>query len=125
LAWRVATAAGSARRDITILDRRLRNHAAAARRRLASVSIAIDRAIRRHRRSLAERQLEVGALSAAVRDAVSVLAVAHHADASGDDATLAPADAWCRLALARAAGRMPSADDLAAVASVGRAASGR
>jgi hypothetical protein len=61
----------------------------------------------------------VGALSAAVRDAVSTLAVAHHADASGDDAVLAPADAWCRLALARAAGRTPSADDLTAVAAVG------
>jgi hypothetical protein len=41
------------------------------------------------------------------------------AQLSGDDATLAPADAWCRLALARAAGRMPSADDLTAVAAVG------
>lgn len=125
LAWRVATAAGSARRDITILDHRLRDHAAGARRRLASLSIAIDRAIRRHRRSLAEQQLEVGVLSAAVRDSVSVLAVAHHADASGEDAMLAPADAWCRLALARAAGRTPSVDDLAALAAVGRTAAGR
>ena len=125
LAWRVATAAGSARRDITILDRRLRNHAARARRQLARLAVSIDRAIRRHGRSLAERQLEVGALSAAVRDAASVLAVAHHADASGDDATLAPADAWCRLTLARSRGRNASVDDLAAVASVGRVASGR
>jgi len=120
LAWRVAAAAvaGAGRHD-TLLDRRLRRHAAAARRRLASLSVAIDRAIRRHGRTLAERQLEVGGLSAAVRDAVSVLAVVHHADASGDDAALAPADAWCRLALARAAGRTPSVDDLAAVAAVG------
>ena len=125
LAWRAATAAGSARCDITILDCRLRNHAARARRQLSRLAVAIDRAIRRHGRSLAERQLEVGALSAAVRDAVSTLAVAHHADASGDDAMLAPADAWCRLALARSRGRSASVDDLAAVASVGRAASGR
>jgi hypothetical protein len=115
----VATAAGSARRDITILDRRLRDHAARARRQLSRLAVAIDRAIRRHGRSLAERQLEVGALSAAVRDAVSVLAVAHHADASGDETMLVAADAWCRLALARAAGRTPSASDLTAVASVG------
>jgi alkylation response protein AidB-like acyl-CoA dehydrogenase len=119
LAWRVSTAAGGTRRDATILDRRLRDHAMRARRRLSRLAVAIDRAIRRHGRSLAQRQLEVGALSAAVRDAVSTLAVAHHADASGDDAVLAPADAWCRLALARAAGRMPSADDLTAVAAVG------
>jgi alkylation response protein AidB-like acyl-CoA dehydrogenase len=119
LAWRVSTAAGGTRRDATILDRRLRDHARRARRRLSRLAVAIDRAIRRHGRSLAQRQLEVGALSAAVRDAVSTLAVAHHADASGDDAVLAPADAWCRLALARAAGRMPSADDLTAVAAVG------
>jgi hypothetical protein len=107
-----------------ILDRRLRDHAARARRRLSRLAVGIDRTIRRNGRSLAERQLEVGVLSAAVRDAVSVLAVAHHADASGDDATLAPADAWCRLALARAAGRTPSADDLAAAA-VGGTVSGR
>jgi alkylation response protein AidB-like acyl-CoA dehydrogenase len=119
LAWRVSTAAGGTRRDATILDRRLRDHARRARRRLSRLAVAIDRAIRRHGRSLAQRQLEVGALSAAVRDAVSTLAVAHHADASGDDAVLAPADAWCRLALARAAGRTPSADDLTAVAAVG------
>ena len=124
LAWRVATAAGAARRDHMILDRRLRDHAARARRRLSRLAVGIDRTIRRNGRSLAERQLEVGVLSAAVRDAVSVLAVAHHADASGDDATLVPADAWCRLALARAAGRMPSADDLAAAA-VGGTVSGR
>lgn len=125
LAWRVATTAGVTRRDATILDRRLRDHAMRARRRLSRLAVAIDRAIRRHGRSLAQRQLEVGALSAAVRDAVSTLAVAHHADASGDDAMLAPADAWCRLALARAAGRMPSADDLTAVASVGEGVSAR
>ena len=125
LAWRVAAAAAGSGRDARMLDRGLRGHAVAARRRLASLSVAIDRAIRRHGRSLAERQLEVGALSAAVRDAVSVLAVAHHADASGDEATLAPADAWCRLALARAAGRTPSAADLTAVAVVGKAGSER
>ncbi|MBU6309025.1 MAG: AMP-binding protein [Planctomycetes bacterium] len=125
LAWRVATAAGAARRDHAMLDRRLRDHAMRARRRLSRLAVSIDRAIRRHGRSLVERQLEVGALSAAVRDAVSVLAVAHHADASGDDATLAPADAWCRLALARAAGPALAADDFSAVAAVGRTVSGR
>jgi hypothetical protein len=45
-----------------------------------------------------------------------VLAVAHHADASGDEAVLGPADAWCRMALARAAGRLPGPDALAAAA---------
>lgn len=119
LAWRAATMARSNGRDAAILDRRLRDHAARARRRLADLAVAIDRGIRRHGRKLAERQLEVGALSAAVRDAVSVLAVAHHADALGDDRLHHPADAWCRLALTRAAGRALNADDLAAIARAG------
>jgi hypothetical protein len=54
-----------------------------------------------------------------------VLAVAHHADASGDDSAIMAADAWCRLALARAAGRRPSPGDLAAIAAVGAAATSR
>ena len=120
LAWRVAAAAGGVGRDAAILDRGLRGHATGARKRLARLAVAIDRAIRRHGRGLAERQLEVGALSAAVREALSVLAVAHHADASGDDTLLVPAEAWCRLALARASGRLPAAADLAAVAAAGR-----
>lgn len=120
LAWRVAAATSGFGQDAAILDRRLRGHAAAARHRLARLAVAIDRAIRRHGRALAERQLEVGALSGAVRDALSVLAVAHHADVSGDDALLVPAEAWCRLALARAGGRLPAAADLAAIAAAGR-----
>jgi hypothetical protein len=81
--------------------------------------LAIDRAIRRHGRSLAERHLEIGGLSARVRDFASVLAAAHHADASGDEHAVASADVWCRLALARAAGRQPGPADLAALAAVG------
>jgi long-subunit acyl-CoA synthetase (AMP-forming)/alkylation response protein AidB-like acyl-CoA dehydrogenase len=122
LAWRAATAARPAVHDRDILDRGLRDHATQARADLARLAVRIDRAIRRHGRDLAERQLEVGTLSAAIRDAVSVLAVAHHADAVADDAALAPADAWCRLALARAAGRAPAVADLEAVAAVGRLA---
>jgi len=121
LAWRAAMTARSSRRDAAILDRSLRDHARRARLRLARLAVAIDRAIRRHGRRLAERQLEVGGLSAAVRDAVSVLAVAHHADALGDDRLLPAADAWCRLALARADGRAPGWGDLAAVARAGAA----
>jgi len=124
LAWRTALASSGAGADRAILDRGLRDHARAARRRLARLAAAIDRAIRRHGRSLAERQLLVAGLSAAVRDATSVLAVAHHADASGADGRLPAADAWCRLALARAAGRAPTAEDSAVVARVGRAAVG-
>ncbi|MFM7207965.1 MAG: AMP-binding protein [Planctomycetaceae bacterium] len=123
LAWRTAAAAAELRQDGGILDRRLREHARHARRRLSRLALAIDRAIRRHGRALAERQLEVGALSAAVRDAVSVVAVAHHADAAGDDALLAPADVWCRLALARSTGRAATADDLAALGLLGRTVS--
>jgi hypothetical protein len=115
----VAAAAGGFGRDAALLDRGLRGHAIAARKRLVRLAVAIDRAIRRHGRALAERQLEVGVLSGAVRDALSVLAVAHHADASGDDALLVPAEAWCRLALARASGRLPAAAALAAVARAG------
>jgi glycyl-tRNA synthetase len=43
-------------------------------------------------------------------------------DASGDEAALAAADVWCRLALARAAGRRPGPGDLAALAALGAAA---
>jgi hypothetical protein len=86
------------------------------------VAVAIDRTIRRHGRGLAERQLEIGELSAQVRDLVSVLVVAYHADASGCDQTVAAADVWCRLALARAAGRRPTPADLEAVAALGRRA---
>jgi long-subunit acyl-CoA synthetase (AMP-forming)/alkylation response protein AidB-like acyl-CoA dehydrogenase len=123
LAWQAGAWARSGHRDDAgILDRGLRSQARAARRGLASAALAIDRAIRRHGRGLAERQLEIGGLSAVVQDLVSVLAVAHHADASGDDSAVAAADAWCRLALARTAGRRPSPADLTAVAAVGAAA---
>jgi len=118
LAWRTSTAARHGGADAAILDRRLRSHARQARRDLGRLALAIDRAIRRHGRGLADRQVEVGVLSAAVREAVGVLAVAHHADASGDEAVLAPADAWCRQGLARAAGRIPGSDALAAAAAV-------
>lgn len=125
IAWRAAAVAGGSGQDVAILDRVLRGHARHARRALARLALAIDGAMRRHGRSLAERQLEVAALSAAVRDATSVLAVAHHADAAGDDSILPPADAWCRLALARAAGRSPGVEDLVALARVGRGAAGK
>ena len=91
---------------------------------LARAALAIDGAIRRHGRGLADRQLEVGGLSARVRDLASVLAVAHHADASGDEAAVAAADVWGRLALARAGGRSPGPDDFAALAALGAAATG-
>ncbi|MGI9178585.1 MAG: AMP-binding protein [Pirellulales bacterium] len=119
LAWRVAAAAGGQRQDAAILDRCLREHAQAARRSLLMTARCIDRAIRQHGRNLAERQLEVGQLSADIREAVSVLAVAHHADAAGDDRLLSPADVWCRLALAGVGGRRPAGHDLAAVAAMG------
>jgi hypothetical protein len=120
LAWRAGAWSGSRHRDDgAILDGPLRAHARAARRGLAAAALAIDRAIRRHGRSLAERHLEIGGLSARVRDFASVLAAAHHADASGDEHAVASADVWCRLALARAAGRQPGPADLAALAAVG------
>jgi hypothetical protein len=123
-AWARATHRGEAAIREAILERGLRSHALAARRGLAKAAIAIDRAIRRHGRGLADRQLEIGVLSATVRDLASVLVVAHHGDASGDDAAVAAADVWCRLALARAAGRPPGPQDLAALATLGAAATG-
>ena len=121
LAWRVGRfAAASGRADSSILDARLRAHARQARRGLAACSLEIDRALRRHGRELAERQLEVGALSAAVRDFVSVLAVAHHTDTSGAEESLPAADCWCRLALARALGRRLSPADHAAFGALGK-----
>jgi acyl-CoA dehydrogenase len=123
LAWRAGAWARSAHGDdAAILDRGLRAHARVARRGLARAALAVDRAIRRHGRGPAERQLEIGQLSAVIRDLASVLAAAHHADASGDEEAVAAADVWCRLALARVAGRRPGHADLAALAAVGQAA---
>jgi hypothetical protein len=119
-AWRAAVwSRGSHRDDATMLDRRLRVHARWSRRRLAAAALEIDRAIRRHGRGLGERQLEIGSLAAVVRELASILAVAHHADASGDERAVAAADAWCRLAAARASGRRLAAGDLQAIAGVG------
>jgi long-subunit acyl-CoA synthetase (AMP-forming)/alkylation response protein AidB-like acyl-CoA dehydrogenase len=119
LAWR-AGAFARPDHDGLILDRMLRDHARRARRGLARVALAIDRTIRRHGRSLAEKQLEIGALSSQGRDLVSVIAVAHHADADSSDHTLAAADVWCRLALARASGRHLTPADHTAVAKLGK-----
>ena len=122
LGWRVARlAAAAATHDRGILDRRLRDHAAAARTVLSRTAVAIDRGVRRHGRALAERQLEVGALAAVVRDAAGVLAIAHHADARGDDAAVVTADVWCRIALSRATGRQLTPADHAAIGALGRA----
>jgi len=123
LAWRAGAWARSASGcDAMILDRGLRAHALTARRGLARAAAAVDGVIRRHGRGLAERQLEIGMLAAGIRDLASVLATAHHADAVGDEQVVMAADAWCRLALARAAGRRPGPADLAAIAAVGHAA---
>jgi alkylation response protein AidB-like acyl-CoA dehydrogenase len=123
LAWR-AGAFARPDHDGLILDRMLRDHARRARRGLARVALAIDRTIRRHGRSLAEKQLEIGALSSQGRDLVSVIAVAHHADADSSDHTLAAADVWCRLALARASGRHLTPADHTAVAALGKGSLG-
>ncbi len=121
LAWRAGLFGRRPHGDgAAILDRRLRDHAAAARTLLGAAAIRIDRGIRRHGKALAERQLLVGSWSAEVRDLVSVLAVAHHADATGDDGDLLAADCWCRLALARGRGRRLTAADHAALAALGR-----
>jgi hypothetical protein len=122
LAWRAGCIASSgSREDTTILDAELRGHARRARRALATLAIRVDRAIRVHGRALAERQLEVGALSTEVRDLTSVLAVAHHADATGDDTLFLSADCWCRLAFARAGDRRLTAADHAQLGELGRA----
>jgi hypothetical protein len=86
--------------------------------------VRIDRAIRRHGRNLAERQLTVAALAAEVRELASVLAVAHHAAAAAGRPGVAAADCWCRLAIARATGRRLAAADHTALASLGRAIAG-
>lgn len=123
LTWRAGAWSRSCHpSDRAILDRGLRSHARAARRGLARAALAIDGAIRRHGRQLAERQLEIGGMAALVCDLTSVLAVAHHADALGDEAAMAAADVWCRLARHRAEGRRPGPDDLAPLAAVGAAA---
>ena len=121
LAWRIGMLGRRPHRDdFRILDRRLRDHAATARRLLDAAAVRIDRGIRRQGKALVDRQLLVGGWSAEVRDLVSVLAVAHHADATGDDGDLLAADCWCRLALARGRGMRLTAADHAALAALGR-----
>ncbi len=121
LAWRIGLFGRRPHRDdFRILDRRLRDHATAARRLLDAAAVRIDRGIRRQGKALADRQLLVGSWSAEVRDLVSVLAVAHHADATGDDSDLLAADCWCRLALARGRGTRLTAADHATLARMGR-----
>jgi hypothetical protein len=121
LAWRIGLLGRRPHGDDSrILDGRLRDHAAAARRLLDAAAVRIDRGIRRQGKALADRQLLVGGWSAEVREMVSVLAVAHHADATGDGDDLLAADCWCRLALARARGRRLTAADHAALAALGR-----
>jgi hypothetical protein len=120
LAWRASRlAAGGAAGEAAIGSELLRAHAVRARRQMAGVATRIDRAIRRHGRRLADRQLEVAALAAEVRELASVLAVAHHA-AAADARTVAAADCWCRLATARARGGRLTPADHAALAAVGR-----
>ena len=66
----------------------------------------------------------MGGWSAEVRDLISVLAVAHHADhadATGDETDLLAADCWCRLAITRARGGKFTAADHAALAELGQA----
>ncbi len=105
--------------DNSILDESLRTFAREARRLLARLAIRMDRFLRRHGRGAASRQLEIGALSAEMRDLLSVLAVAHHADARGDDSAISIADCWCRLALSRASGTKLTAADHAAIGRLG------
>ena len=119
LGWRIGRFARGPRPEAAILDPTLRGHAALARQSLGRLALRIDRAIRRHGKQLAERQLEIGSLSAEVRDLVSVVAVAHRADVAGDDGLLLAADCWCRLALARAHGRRLTASDHAQLAQLG------
>lgn len=121
LAWRGRLVGRhAAREDAGILDQRLRRHASEARWLLDAAAIRIDRGIRRLGKGLADRQLQVGAWSAEIRDLMSVLAVTHHADATGYDRDLLAADCWCRVALARSRGRRLTAADHTALATLGR-----
>ncbi len=122
LAWRAAGLAWGEVPDRAILDRGLRDHARAARRLLTRTAVRIDRAIRRHGRSLADRHLVVGALAGDVRDLTAVLAVCHHADATAPE--VAAADCFCRVTLARIRGTRLGAADHAALAALGAAVAG-
>ena len=122
LAWRIGLVGRRpSPADLSILDHRLRNHARTARRLLDAAAIRIDRGFRQYGKGIADRQLLVGGWSAEVRDLVSVLAVAHHADAASDhEVDLLAADCWCRLALARCLGRQLTGADHASLAALGR-----
>lgn len=114
----------SAAEDRSILNARFRSFATTARRGLATAARQIERALRQHGRSLADRQLLVGHLAARVREQLVVLAVAHHADrvlaAKHDLPALSAAETSCRLGLARAQGRHLTAHDLSCIAETGK-----
>jgi hypothetical protein len=128
LAWRVGRLVSASPEFDTLLDASLRGHARSARRLLDRTAVGIDRAIRRQGRSLADEQAVVGELSRRVRAAVAVLAVAHHVDCNplgehpgeADWRPLA-AEAFCRRAVAAAAGRLPTPADLGLEAELGAA----
>ena len=124
LADRLCSRWRSAAEDRSILDSRLRGFASAARRGLATAGRDIERMLRRHGRGLADRQLIVGSLAARVREQLTILAVAHHADRviapQGDTPALAAAETACRLALARSSGRHLTPADLACLANAGK-----
>ena len=116
----------SAAEDRRLLDSRFRSFAATARRELTAAARDAERAMRRHGRELAERQLLVGSLATRIRENLVVLAVAHHTDrvtaAANDTAGIAAAESYCRLALARSRRRHPTDTDLACLAAAGQAA---
>jgi long-subunit acyl-CoA synthetase (AMP-forming)/alkylation response protein AidB-like acyl-CoA dehydrogenase len=121
---RVASRWTSAQEDRTILHHRFRLLALAARRGLVDSAWAVERSFREHGRDLAERQLLVGNLASRVRDQLTILAVAHHADRvfapRSDTPALAAAETACRLALARSQGRHLTAADLSCLATTGK-----
>lgn len=114
----------SAAEDRSILQARFRSFASTARRGLSAAARASERALRRHGRDLADRQLLVGGLAARVRENLVVLAVAHHADrvlaARNDLAGLSAAETFCRLTLARSQGRLLSSSDFSCLAETGK-----
>jgi hypothetical protein len=124
LADRLLSRWRSAAEDRSILDSRFSGFASAARRGLATAGRDIERMLRRHGRGLADRQLIVGSLAARVREQLTILAVAHHADRviapQGDTPALAAAETACRLALARSSGRHLTPTDLACLADAGK-----
>ena len=110
----------SAKEDAALLDGELRDLAIQARRGLVTMSLQADRLLRRHGRTLADRQLILANLSDQIQGFISCLAVIHFADRRADSASIQAAVCWCRPVILKFLGKSLGSCDYQRLAELGR-----